>query len=236
MKKVYAMAVGLLFTGAVNAQDLIVSSISFNYDFLSAIVSNVSFDIENIGTFTTFDAVTCEVYAVDIGSNEYLIGSVDSDGFGVSAGNTETLSVGDVDLDNIAGMTTGTYYLRVDVDVNDVETEDNESNNSLTDTGNPFDFEALTTGLEANNSLPISISVFPNPVTESSFSIKLSNLTTNNAVELKIFDINGNMVKSNSLAAYDGEMSVDASGLQSGIYFYNLTVDGTLYRGKIIRK
>ncbi|TNE55361.1 MAG: T9SS type A sorting domain-containing protein [Bacteroidetes bacterium] len=234
MKKLYiAITAAAVFSfGKIQAQDLIPGNVTADYDFTTAVLSNISFELKNIGSITTFDAVTCELYLVDIGSKEYLLGSADSDEFGLAAGATENLSIADIDLDNISGLTTGSYYLRLDVDVSDVEEEDNETNNSKTYTDSKIDFESLA-GLKEQLAVNRSLKVFPNPVMGNQFQIQLNNTTDQTTFVLS--DVQGKVLHGIPFYQQNQTLVIEVSEIPAGIYFYELIQGNTRYQGKIAK-
>ena len=84
------------------------------------------------------------------------------------------------------------------------------------------------------NSVPeayrVELSVYPNP-----FSTYVSfNISGNyNEIILEIFDIQGRKIISKEIK--NGE-NVNMEGLNTGMYFYNLTIDGEKLNGKLIKK
>jgi hypothetical protein len=233
MKKNYILSsVIALSSLTALGQDLQISNIQFTYDFITANL-DVSFDLDNTGTFTTFDAVECEVSIIDLGSTEYSVGSATSDDFGLASGATEGLSVTNIDLDNVSGLLTGDYYVKVCADVTDIETETNEGNNCTQD-NTSFSFESLTTSISEATMDPIAL-MFPNPVKGNSFSFLMtSNSETTPTVE--VFSVSGKAMNIRSTNFANNVFNVHAEELTPGIYFYTLSVQNTIVKGRFVRK
>ena len=87
-------------------------------------------------------------------------------------------------------------------------------------------------------SLASKIVNFPNPVTENTtFNF---NLNENASVKIKIYDLNGRLIKtpySNSLSSGNNSISIDLSDLSAGTYVYNIETNGQKsISNKLIKK
>ena len=215
-----------------SAQDLQVSNIQYSYDFQTAVL-DVTFDMDNTGSFSTFDGVVCEVSIMDLGTNEFVVGSVTSDSFGLGDGDTENLGVSNIDLDNVSGLTTGDYYVKVCVDVTNIEDEDNESNNCGQNTTS-FPFESLTTSVGSIEPARINVLLHPNPVSSDQLTFTLSE-GLNHTGELFIMDAAGKIVLTQEVDANNEAIEVEINDLNEGIYYYTLTTDKHTLNGKFIR-
>lgn len=233
MTKIFTFS-ALLVTGAFfsSAQDLQVSNIQYSYDFQTAVL-DVTFDMENTGTFATFDGVVCEVSIMDLGTSEFVVGSVTSDDFGISGGDYESLGVSNMDLDNVQGLATGDYYVKVCVDVTNIEAEDNESNNCGQNTTS-FPFESLVTSVGSIEPLGIEVILHPNPATSNQLTISLSE-ALNQSSQLRIVDATGRVVLTQDVASNDQELEVNIVNLQEGIYYYVLSTNEHSLSGKFVR-
>ncbi|MDA3853855.1 MAG: lamin tail domain-containing protein [Bacteroidales bacterium] len=104
-------------------------------------------------------------------------------------------------------------------------------------------FYTLSTPGTSNNSTtsidtPIDqgFNVYPNPITEGSFEMSLSNVES---VILSIYDITGQSIYSENFSSLSGEkvISVDLPTLSSGIYILTVSVDNkTSYTRRIVYK
>lgn len=233
MTKIFTLS-ALLFTGAFisSAQDLQVSNIQYAYDFQTAVL-NVTFDMENTGTFSTFDGVVCEVSIMDLGTTEYVVGSVTSDNFGLSGGNYESLGVSNMDLDNVSGLATGNYYVKVCVDVTNIEAEDNESNN-CGQNNNSFQFESLTTSIGSIKPIGVDVRLYPNPATSNELTFSLSE-ALNQTSQLTVTDAAGRVILTQEVASNEEEIKLNISDLQEGMYYYTLSSNEHTLSGKFIR-
>ncbi|MFK7783758.1 MAG: T9SS type A sorting domain-containing protein [Crocinitomicaceae bacterium] len=233
MTKIFTVS-ALLFMGAFfsSAQDLQVSNIQYSYDFQTAVL-DVSFDMENTGTFSTFDGVVCEVSIMDLGTTEYVVGSVISDDFGLNGGDYESLGVSNMDLDNVQGLATGDYYVKVCVDVTNIEMEDNESNNCGQNTSS-FSFESLVTSVGTIEPLGINVLLHPNPVTSNQLTFSFSE-ALNHTSNLVITDASGRVVLTHKVLGTDQEIDLNISDLEAGIYYYVLSTNEHALSGKFVR-
>jgi len=236
MKKIYAIA-GLLIASAftTKAQDLQISNIQYNYDFQTATL-DVNFDLDNIGTFSCFNGVVCEVSIMDLGTSEYVAGSTTSDSFGLGDGDTENLTVSNMDLDNISGLATGNYYVKVCADVTNLEAEDNEGNN-CSQNNNSFSFESLgnPASTETLNLNSLNALLYPNPVVSNTLTFSL-NETLNETPEITITDATGKMILVKAVRANNNIIEVETNDLNQGIYFYTLSAGSLSQKGRFIRK
>jgi hypothetical protein len=226
-------------TKAQMSADLILNSFSCNYDGQTAILSNISYVMKNQGNLTTFGSVTNNLFIVDIGSSSWFIGDNVTDGLGIAAGATESLTIGDVDLDTLLTQT-GTYYLKIVIDANDEESESNETNNLVTSSGSSgsFNFIALVGIKENKNASDLVFKVYPNPAKDLatlSFSTR-----EGGDVKLEIFDITGkNILTIDKFGDHAGASSlhakqIDVSDFENGIYFCKLTGKNSTVTEKLV--
>lgn len=237
MKKIYAITALLITsTFAAKAQDLQVSNIQYSYDFQTAVL-DVTFDLDNTGTFATFDGVVCEVSIMDLGTTEYSAGSTTSDSFGLSGGNSEALGVTNIDLDNITGLATGDYYVKVCVDVTNIEVEDNEGNN-CGQNNNSFQFESLggggTSSVEALDLNSLNALLYPNPVLSNTLTFSLSE-TLDETPKITITNAAGKIMLVEDVSLTNNTIEIEISDLNQGIYFYTLSTGSHSQKGRFIR-
>ena len=84
---------------------------------------------------------------------------------------------------------------------------------------------------DANSDTKLS-NIYPNPG-KGTFYMDYAIANEKNAV-LSIYNLNGQVVKTYTVAGH-GTLSIDASNLQAGLYYYNMQQDGqSLSRNKII--
>lgn len=77
--------------------------------------------------------------------------------------------------------------------------------------------------LEANK---VKISMYPNPVSNV-LTIKYDiNSSSSDRAEIEVFDVVGKKMKTYSLKKDKGQLNVDVSNLNAGVYFYAITVNG----------
>jgi len=99
---------------------------------------------------------------------------------------------------------------------------------ALDSTGKVFVLTDLTTGIKSTVSEENTLIVYPNPAQNV-----LHILNTNGDVaHIRIIDINGQIVLDQSLVKNEGD--VDISGLNGGIYFYEVLSKDVVSRGKLI--
>ena len=156
-----------------------------------------------------------------------------SDDFGLSGGQYESLSVSNIDLDNIQGLATGDYYVKVCVDVTNIEAEDNESNNCGQNTSS-FPFESLTTNVASLETARLELHVYPNPVTSDQLTFALSE-SLNHTSTLTITDAAGRVVLTQDVDSNVKEIEVGISDLLEGIYYFSLSSNTFTQNGKFIR-
>lgn len=223
-KLLFILTLGFSLTG--KSQDLVPGNLSFNYDFQTAVLSSITLDIENIASFATFGSVTVDVYIVDIGSNSCLVETVQTDVFGISGGDSETLQLSNIDLDALCNPPTGNYYFEVEVDVDNDESEDNENNNLKTYTSQGFYYEKLNTA-SIDEKEQIKINVYPNPVTD------ILNISSELSLQLsfKLMSSDGKIVKD---GLFDSSNQIDVSDLKKGVYSLIVTSENKTVTEKII--
>jgi hypothetical protein len=98
-----------------------------------------------------------------------------------------------------------------------------------------FTDTAVTTGIKLPENDNGSISVFPNPFSNS--TVIRYNLTLEGQVILDVYDMEGkevsSLVNGNQSTGFH-QTVFDASGLQDGIYFYKLQSESGIQTGKLI--
>lgn len=85
----------------------------------------------------------------------------------------------------------------------------------------------------------LNVTVYPNPF-DASFNIAVYNVSINSDLELRIENINGNIIYINSGHVPDGsgiyQFTWNAGMASSGLYFYRIRVDGgRSYSGKMVK-
>jgi len=73
-----------------------------------------------------------------------------------------------------------------------------------------------------NNIIKENIKVFPNPASNEFTIKKLTNINLRSA---RISDINGRLIKQFDLSQMQSTLSIDVSGVASGIYFMEVVSD-----------
>lgn len=91
-----------------------------------------------------------------------------------------------------------------------------------------------TVGIENQDLISNSLSVYPNPMTEQAKIEFFSNSNTN--AEIQIFDISGKLILISNHSMHQGINSFEVSGLNSGIYTINIITSESQYSQKIISK
>ena len=80
-------------------------------------------------------------------------------------------------------------------------------------------------GIGEHTALPAELNIYPNPAnTETELSYVLP-AGQSNAI-LKLYNEMGQLVNSNAIASYKGNVNEDVSMLPNGIYYYTISVDG----------
>jgi N-acetylneuraminic acid mutarotase len=80
---------------------------------------------------------------------------------------------------------------------------------------------------------PIIVNPYPNPA-KNTVNFKYSNVPSLPA-QLTVIDILGKEVNSTTITNSSGQIAIDITGYNSGVYFYELTADGkSLMAGKIL--
>lgn len=239
--KALFVSAGLLLAGkslkAQSTPDLIMTNLSANYDYQTALLTNISYTVKNQGAFTTFNAVKNVLSVVDLGSNSWKIGENITNSFGIAANATETLTMGDVDLDTVL-TSSGNYYLKMVIDLDDDESESNETNNTFTGTNNPLQFTALVGIKENKKDNDVFFKCYPNPaknVATINFSMR-----SEGAIKLNIIDITGKVVatidnfENNTSASTFYAKQIDVSNLTDGFYFCQLVSGKTVVTEKLM--
>ena len=141
-----------------------------------------------------------------------------------------------MDLDNISGLATGNYYVKVCADVTNLEAEDNEGNN-CSQNNNSFSFESLgnPASTETLNLNSLNALLYPNPVVSNTLTFSL-NETLNETPEITITDTTGKMILVKAITANNNMIEVETNDLNQGIYFYTLSAGSLSQKGRFIRK
>lgn len=234
-KTVYLLA--LLFTTymGANAQDLTPSSVSFNYDFQTAIISNLEVEVENLDNFSVTDDYLIQVYVDGIGTvtclgAEYQVdwftdGSVPGNGF-------LTYAFPNIDLDNLdntCGLPTGNYHLRVVLDVNNDVDEDNETNNEESFTSQNFSFESLVS-IDPKDHLA-DVKLYPNPA-QDNFYIQRGEYFGDLQIELLAMD--GRILDTQVMEAGQAQQEMQVANYPTGIYLVRIQGDGKQHIQKLM--
>ena len=105
---------------------------------------------------------------------------------------------------------------------------------SLTDTifGEEITFRTLSeVGLNSLNNNEISMNLYPNPST-GIFNIKIEGL--NSGADIHILDLEGRIVKKQSISGRDNSIIVDLSSSKKGVYFVKIITNETSTSRKLI--
>lgn len=95
-------------------------------------------------------------------------------------------------------------------------------------------FDNVTLGTESNE-LENDLSIFPNPVTDGSFTIRSANLSGQDT-EVRIYDTLGKQVHQTNREFTTGKISIDRLDLSAGVYFVKVNANGQTFREKLIVK
>lgn len=85
-------------------------------------------------------------------------------------------------------------------------------------------YAGSSVGISSSQKVSAKAKVYPNPAKSSiTLDYQLSKLTDNSKFELR--NILGSVVKEVKLNNTSGQRKIDISGLQNGVYFYNIQID-----------
>ncbi len=237
MKKVFSLfALLFLGYGSSFAQDLAPIAISYNWDFQTAIISNLEIEVENASSFSVLSDYRIEVYIDGIGTTSCLGSNYLVDWFNVgsiSGNSTKIYSLPNIDVDNVdntCGLPTGTYHLRVVVDVDDDVSESDENNNETSFTNATFDFESLAVAVEDGDRLE-QIKLYPNPA-QGHFIVDQSSFMED--VQMEIISIDGRVLRSETISAQQSNTQVNIEDLQPGLYLVKFIRDGEQSTQKLL--
>jgi|GEM_PF-4240950 len=236
MKRIfYTIAFLMAGFGVTIAQDLTPKSVSFNYDFQTALISNLEVEVENLDNFSVLDDYRIQVFVDGIGTVSCLGVDYTTDWFNdgsVPANGTLVYSLPNIDLDNLdnsCGLPTGNYHLRVVVDVDDDVSEDDENNNETAFTNDGFAFESLVSVEPADQLADIKI--FPNPV-QNSFYIQRGEFTGD--LQVEILSMDGRIVASEEMLLGQVKQAFDVENYPSGVYLVRIQGEEQQRTEKII--
>ncbi len=126
----------------------------------------------------------------------------------------------------------GTYGLRTEFDANGiigstiVRYTVYDSLNVGDSSNVTITYNVTAAGVKYFNHSNTSVNAYPNPC-QNNINFSLSNLPTNmNSGTIKIYGAIGTMVKSISFTSLSKIVNADLSGLEEGMYFFTLSVDG----------
>ncbi len=219
------------------------------YDFNAG---DFCYDVMGIDNYAVQSKIGDTVYtglpvAVKVAGN--TINSLDSikwkfstvwyaDGFDITTQATALYEMGPADYD-YAGYTSAFYReniitssLRIgalgDANGNYIQADIDLLVKDMVDAANAGTFARIGMGVENTLANNVNVQVYPNPARDMiTFAITASQ----NAI-LSVYDITGKVVFSQSVDATNGNYNLDLSNYNSGMYFYNLTLDNNSVTGK----
>ncbi|MEM7036152.1 MAG: T9SS type A sorting domain-containing protein, partial [Bacteroidota bacterium] len=221
-------------TGQLHAQDMIVKSVAFNYDFQTALISGLDVEIENLGNFSVLDDFTIEVRVNGIGAVSCVGTQYTTDWFNngsLGANDSKIYNLSNIDLDQIdnsCGLPTGNYHLEIEVDVSNDVSEDNENNNIQAFVNDDFYFESLNT-VAVDDPQRLTFQIFPNPA-QTQVSIRFDQMS--DPADLKLISTTGAVVMETQVEAQATATTLDLSQVPAGLYFATLNTS----EGRVVRK
>lgn len=236
MKKTICL-LALLVAGftLTQAQDLTPKSVSFNYDFQTALITNLEVEVENLDNFSVLDDYRIHVYVDGIGTISCLGVNYVTDWFNdgsVPANGTLVYSFPNIDLDNLdntCGLPTGNYHLRVVLDVDNDVSEDSETNNEASFTNQSFAFESLV-AIEPADQLA-DIKVYPNPA-QNNFYLQRGEFIGD--LQVDIISIDGRTIETQAMEAGQTKKEINVENYESGIYLLRIQGEGQHRTQKIM--
>ena len=200
---------------------------SYNPPGSNGIITNITVDACNndVGNAGSFDVA---MYLYDQSTTNYwIIGTTNIPSLSGNA--CITISNWNININNTSGIPSGTYRLGIWVDSNNDIAETDENNNAGLLSGN-INYTPSSSGIVDFSALAKNVSLqapSPNPtngITKFNFS-----LATEGQVSLNVFDVTGKLVftlVNDKLQAGTYTYEMDASVLETGIYFCTLHTDG----------
>jgi len=197
-------------------------------------ITSLEFDVCNNGSDPA-SAFEVGVYLYDpSSSSKWIIASTTLNSLSGNA--CKTISNWDIDMNNFCCLPTpGTAYrIGVWADTANAITETTKNNNATLLSGNIQVCAKTATGIKVLATSLSSFELYPNP---SANKIELAlNLTREEKISVTLLDIHGKEVsKIMEDKLQVGEQKIEVNhGLQSGIYFVNVNVAGTIFAKKLI--
>jgi hypothetical protein len=88
-----------------------------------------------------------------------------------------------------------------------------------------WDCGASTVSIDKVANDAIKLNAFPNPA-KNSLTVNYSVESSFNEASIELFDVLGQKLISNELSSSKGQVKLDVSNLDAGVYFYSIRVDG----------
>ncbi len=107
---------------------------------------------------------------------------------------------------------------------------DEESGNLIATEKFTYIYTDLTTPTSIEEAEEVSIKLYPNPAYNN---VTISFSSTNNTANIQLFDMVGKVVLDKEISS---EEPINIENLKSGIYLYNIVVDGKSQSGKLFKK
>lgn len=181
--------------------------------------------VEKLDQFITFDAIPDKIFGVP----DFSAGAIASSGLEISYTSSDPL-VANIIEGNIHLVGKGTTTITA-------SQPGNAGYNAAIDVSHTFNvtFPVSNQNIQSEKN---GFSVYPNPASES-IRVKY-NLTGNSAIQLKIYNLKGQVEKvlitNKNQIAGDYSLSFDLSNLKSGFYFIRLTTTNSTQTTKLIIK
>lgn len=93
------------------------------------------------------------------------------------------------------------------------------------DFNNAFEYSKVISVNHTATGKAGAMSVFPNPVTDGSLSIRLPEVANGNAI-IRLVDMNGKVVHSREVSNAGAEMGMELKNVRAGMYLLSVTVNG----------
>ncbi len=107
---------------------------------------------------------------------------------------------------------------------------DEESGELIATDKRIFNYTDLTTATGIDNDEEVNVILYPNPAYDN---VSISFSSTNNLANIQLFDMLGKKVLDKEISS---EETINIENLNSGIYLYNIVVDGKSQSGKLFKK